>query len=112
MRSFWWYWRLCRDRSVRPDVAVSDVVAHSMAYGGQGFLLLWGLRPVFGVVRGAALATAGATVFGLLTEVVQSVLPYRDFSLADLGADAVGAVVGVGIAVAFGFGRRSRVRSQ
>ncbi len=34
-------------------------------------------------------------VFGLILEVVQANLPYRDFSLADLTADAVG--IGLGL---------------
>lgn len=33
--------------------------------------------------------------FGLLIEIIQSQLPYRDFSLADVVADAVGVVIGL-----------------
>jgi len=33
--------------------------------------------------------------FGLLIEIVQATLPYRDFSLADVAADAVGIAAGM-----------------
>ncbi len=91
---------------------MSDLAAHAIAYGVQGCLLMWAIRPILGVKRGVLMAVIGTMLFGLITETVQSILPYRDFGINDLGADGIGAMIGVGIALAFGFGGKNGVRQH
>jgi VanZ family protein len=89
---------------VEPGLGLSDGTAHALAYGLQGALLVWALRPGLGPV-GVVLAVLGSLGLGLLTEAVQALLPYRSFELADLAADGLGALVGACAALAVGVGR-------
>ncbi|MFC7204596.1 VanZ family protein [Haloferax namakaokahaiae] len=45
-------------------------------------------------------SAAGAVIYGAGIEVVQGFLPYRSLSIADFGANALGAALGVAIWVA------------
>jgi VanZ family protein len=69
------------------DVAVSDKVAHALAYALLGALaVLSGLRWLP--------AVAAVVAFGLAVEIAQGLSGYRSFEWADLLADALGAAVG------------------
>ena len=84
------------------DVAVSDKVAHALAYALLGALaVLSGLRWLPAVVSVVA--------FGLLVEIAQGVSGYRSFEWADLLADALGASVGAGVVAALVRSRRRTV---
>ncbi len=87
-------------------VGVSDWVLHALAYGVLGGLLLGS-----GLVSGAVMAAGGATAFGLATEFLQMLIPYRSFEILDVVADSVGAffvilviMAGNKVAGAFGWG--------
>ncbi|MCD4750080.1 MAG: lipid-A-disaccharide synthase [Thermoanaerobaculales bacterium] len=70
-----------------------DAVPHALAYGVQAGLLYWAVRG--SVKRDIRMVVAffGATAFGLFTESLQLLIPYRHFELTDLLANAVGALV-------------------
>jgi VanZ family protein len=72
-------------------VAVSDKVAHALAYAGLGALA------VLSSLRWPA-AVAVVVAFGLLVEIAQGISGYRSFEWADLLADAIGAALGAGLA--------------
>ena len=76
-------------------VGVSDWILHAVAYGVFGGLLLGS-----GLGLGAVAAVGGAAAFGLATEILQMLIPYRSFELLDVVADAAGAVLVVFIVVA------------
>jgi VanZ family protein len=72
-----------------------DKVKHGAAYGVLG--LLWAAaffavsyRPRWRLATGAAIY---AFAWGALTEAIQSIVPGRQASLADLVADAIGVVI-------------------
>jgi len=72
---------------------LSDKVLHFLAFGILAFLLCrgyWksGSRGVFWFKAGFI-----SFFFGLFIEVYQLILPYRMFSVADLGADVAGIAV-------------------
>ncbi len=91
-------------------LTIPDWFAHAVAYGVQAGLLFWaagsGDRPVPGRV---AIAIGGAVALGLLTEGLQMLGPGRSAELADVLADAAGAVAVVGC-VATGLVLSRRVR--
>ncbi|QCF27326.1 VanZ family protein [Hydrocarboniclastica marina] len=70
--------------------ASSDKVNHIMAFVTLGILLRWSY-PALGMTW-ALLLLVG---YGLGIEVIQSALPYRQFSLLDLLADLAGSVAGL-----------------
>ncbi|WP_058366601.1 VanZ family protein [Haloparvum sedimenti] len=55
----------------------------------------------------ATLAALASTAFGLGVEVVQAPIPWRSFAVADAVVNAVGALIGAAIAVAW-WGHRKR----
>ncbi len=68
----------------------SDKINHLLAFLELTVLtrLAWPeLRPYWSV--------PALLLFGLALEIVQAYLPYRDFSLADLAADAAGIFIGL-----------------
>lgn len=71
-----------------------DKLAHFAAYGALSF---WFAVMVRGRVRqlGIAIAFAG---MGVLLEFLQGMTGYRDFELADMLANAIGAALGWGLA--------------
>ena len=76
-----------------PGMGPSDWVLHAMAYGVLGGLLFASGLGRGGTVQGVVMAVGGATVFGLATEFLQLLIPYRSFEIRDVVADAVGALV-------------------
>jgi VanZ family protein len=81
------------------DVAVSDKAVHALAYAILGALaVLSGLR--------WPSAVAAVVAFGLAVEIAQGISGYRSFEWADLLADALGAAVGAGGALALVRSRR------
>ncbi len=93
-------------------VGVSDCILHALAYGVFGGLLLFSnLRPAGeDSWIGAVMAVGGATAFGLGTEFLQMLIPYRSFETLDVVADSVGAflfvlILAVGVKAARVHGR-------
>lgn len=70
----------------------SDGVLHAVAYGLFGGLLLVSVSGRLSVPRAAMAAVGGASAFGLLTEVLQFLVPYRCFEVLDVVADSIGAI--------------------
>jgi VanZ family protein len=100
-----------------PDLStpgeISDKTAHSLAYGVLSLLMFRALAG--GQLKGLTITTAVAavlltTMYGLSDELHQMFVPGRTADLADVGADAVGAIYGVGagllLRVFFWVGRR------
>ncbi len=86
-------------------VGISDWILHAAAYGVFGGLLLGSSLGL-----GAVTAVGGAAAFGLATEFLQMLIPYRSFEILDVVADSAGAflvvlIVVVGSKVAGAFGR-------
>lgn len=83
--------------SVIPAVPEQDLLAHSAAYGLQAVLLMWLFR--YGRLNKTSLAMlfafTGAAIFGLFTELLQTVHPSRSAELSDFVADVIGAAVAV-----------------
>lgn len=71
----------------------SDWVLHAFAYGVFGGLLLASCPAGVGTFQGAIVAVAGAGVFGLVTEFLQLLIPYRSFEVWDIVADTGGALI-------------------
>jgi len=71
-----------------PPVSVNDKLAHALAFYGLALLTDFSFRSR-GLDLNKALPLLG---YGLLIEIVQYFIPYRDFSLLDLGADLLGLV--------------------
>ncbi|CQR51026.1 MULTISPECIES: VanZ family protein [Haloferax] len=69
-----------------------DKWVHAAGYAGLGFGFAAATRARGREEVAAAVVAAGA--FGAGIEVVQAVLPYRSFGVADAGANLVGAVLG------------------
>ncbi|MFO0730282.1 MAG: VanZ family protein [Nitrospiraceae bacterium] len=64
------------------------------AYGLLAYLIMWGLRRSDWSLSASIATGLGVTcLFGLYTELLQSHVPGREASLADLLSDATGAVV-------------------
>jgi VanZ family protein len=72
---------------------ISDVHAHSAAYGLQAALLIWATYEVAQPLISAAVAWLGATALGLTTEVLQSLQPARATEVSDLLADVFGTTL-------------------
>ena len=76
--------------------AVSDKLAHAVAYGGQAAVLLWAIGDLLPRPRAAVVAWLGAVAVGAGTEVLQLLAPPRRAEFGDLVADAAGAAVVLG----------------
>jgi len=69
-----------------PSVPLNDKLEHLLAFYGLALLADFSFRSTHFALN-KALPLLG---YGLLIEVVQHFIPYRDFSLLDLGADFLG----------------------
>jgi VanZ family protein len=79
--------------------AFSDKHAHLGAYAILAALIVWGLTdgaPARTTWRTAAAAAVLATLYGVTDEWHQAFVPGREISAADLGADALGALLAAG----------------
>lgn len=77
------------------DLLFSDYSLHFFGYGGLAILLAWGYyksKSSLPLVKAGLIACS----FGLLIEVYQRFLPYREFSILDMGADLAGIVLALG----------------
>lgn len=63
----------------------ADIVVHLIEYAILGFL--WGRRGI-----GAALVIG--IIYGILDEIHQIYVPYREFSVLDIFVDGAGVVIG------------------
>lgn len=74
-----------------------DKKLHFAGYAALGLSLLYATAPGRESRTRRAVLTIGTTVaFGVLIEVLQGPIPYRYFSLADLLANALGALLATG----------------
>jgi len=89
------------ERDYAVGAASNDKINHAIAFLALALTACigWPKR-----VRSAVILVMG---YGLLIEVIQSFLPYRQFSLLDWVADIVGAVLGMLVAAALMRNRRS-----
>ncbi|AFK18208.1 antibiotic resistance protein VanZ [Haloferax mediterranei ATCC 33500] len=69
-----------------------DKWLHAVGYAGLGFALAFAVRAIRLREVGGAIAVAG--LYGLCIEFVQAGLPYRTFSVMDMGANVLGAMLG------------------
>jgi len=74
---------------------LSDKLLHCLAFG----YLMIALWLAHGPRLGLAVAIAWLAGYGFAIEAIQAVLPYRDFSVLDLLADAVGLVAATTVIV-------------
>jgi len=78
------------------EVAYTDKLAHTVEYGGFGFLAhravrdTWPRAPRF---ERALLTVAAISLFGVFDEVFQAGVPGRDSSVLDWAADTLGATL-------------------
>ena len=72
------------------EVLLSDFVMHFVAFSLLAFLLSIGYVKVRQLRLWWVKAAAVALFVGVLVEVIQIFLPYRDFSTKDLGVDVLG----------------------
>lgn len=89
--------------------ALLTSAGHFLEYAILAFLLAVALDDWRVGYRALVGAGAMATCLGLLIELAQAVLPYRDCQLTDAGVNVAGA--GVGLAV-FSLAARSRARRR
>ncbi len=80
-----------------------DLVAHFLGYLALALSITLAIR-ARPPGQAALIALVAATLFGALIELVQAPIPYRQFSLSDLIANAVGA--GVGAVVGYWISQR------
>lgn len=75
------------------DLFDFDKLAHFAVYGLLSTLIIRSLTEPSGWRKAALIAWISTVGFGLIDESIQALNPVRDFSLADLVADAAGASI-------------------
>ncbi len=80
-----------------PGFGVSDWILHSTAYGIFGGLVVVSVRDKFKGSGGIVVAWVSAVGFGLGTEFMQLLVPYRSFEFRDVVADGIGALIVIGL---------------
>jgi VanZ family protein len=80
-----------------PGFGVSDWILHSAAYGIFGGLVVVSVRDNFKGFGGIVVAWVSAVGFGLGTELLQLLVPYRSFEFRDVVADGIGALIVIGL---------------
>jgi VanZ family protein len=77
-----------------PDFELADKVWHAVAFGGLAALIARAVRHFQRpVAEAAGVGAAIAIILGALLEVFQAFTRYRSSDVADLAADAVGALL-------------------
>ena len=81
---------------IAPEIAKSDLVVHPLEFGVLA-ILAYRLLASYRIRRRYALISAllFATAYGALDEFHQSFVPGRNATLADLGLDILGALIGL-----------------
>ncbi len=83
-----------------PEIAHLDKIAHIVLYFGLGGFVFWAFRSTR--LRCSSFITYLAFLltffYGLSDEIHQLYVPGREFSIVDLYADGIGAVMGVFVA--------------
>ena len=75
---------------------LSDATIKGLIAVLAGMIIVWQRTDSAAIkVRLLTLAASGGLGFGLALEAVQANLPYRDFSMADVLADALGIAIGM-----------------
>lgn len=92
---------------------VSDSVLHAAGYGVLAILVAWAVRPSLAQMIAAGLAgVAGGVSLGIVTELLQGLVPWRSSELRDIGSDLTGALIGAALWLAASWlmdlGRRRR----
>ena len=83
-----------------PDIPASDKIAHLLAYGILGLLLMRTLRAErWPQAKAVIFALVGGSLFAALDELHQSLIPGRQTDLLDFAADCLGLAVAVGATV-------------
>ncbi len=81
------YLMFYRPSSMSLGFSINDKVAHAVTFFIMTLLICRGFRQYYGYG-----VLVGLALFGLLIEVVQYLLPWRSFSIADWLADIAGIV--------------------
>lgn len=125
-RAGWWRWLVVAAylaaiftgssvSSVPGAGSVNDKWLHGAVYGGLCAVVLWAwARGEIRRVRGwmAVGAVLLCVAYGYSDEWHQRFVPGRQYDLADLLADGIGAAVAAGILAAWGIISRGRARSH
>ena len=96
-------------RPPQPPGGISNYMVHFTVYAGLGLLTARALAAGFSgdvtrrVVGGAVLISS---IYGVTDEIHQLFVPDRTFELLDIGADAIGAMVGASALGAWSIIRR------
>ena len=71
---------------------LSDTVIHFVMYGIAAVLFMKDFRSKTSMKKSAVLSIIIASLFGLVIELIQSVIPWREYSFSDMMANVSGAV--------------------
>jgi len=87
-------WLSVTPQPIQTGIDQGDKLGHLLAYGSLMFWFCVLYRPL----RVRAFYAAGFIAMGIALEFVQGWLGYRSFEVADMVANTVGVVLGLGIA--------------
>jgi len=82
------------------EIKFSDLGYHAAFYFPLAAFLVWAYPERSALWRGLA-AAAVALAFGFMIELIQALLPWRQFSLVDASANLVGGALGGSFALLF-----------
>lgn len=71
---------------------LSDTVIHFVLYGITAVLFMKDFRSKTSMKKSAVLSIIFASLFGFVTELIQSAIPWRECSFSDMMANVSGAV--------------------
>jgi len=81
-----------------PKIPYADKLIHSIVYAALGMLFLRAFKTLGSINKGIMLmltSIAASTLYGISDELHQLYVPFRDASLMDIAADALGSILGV-----------------
>ena len=70
----------------------TDKIIHFIIYGITAILLMKNLRSKMSLKKSAVLSLTVASLFGLIIELIQAAIPWRECSFSDMIANVAGAV--------------------